>query len=389
MSNHIIVTGPAFVSANLLCRVLQTSPSVYFVNPKDRFSELFQREKFIRNKMTVDSSVNWGPESSLGLLYAKNKESIRSNHTITVDEVLNFERHFPPNQQQIYFLHARTIFDNDNIVELLRDNRFLINVYLNPMHELSLQAIKLFMDRCFFHVSDGVDWSNEIESINSWVDNDYYETICNMMFHMVMFNWPHNYGLSPRALPILEKYDKIINVPMMDILDVDKVMLLSQRLNLKLDYSVVKQIIKTYISLNQYTKYPLFYPDLQIFKRYDQFQKQRINELPALVKEEDYNEIIEKLIKNKEIQIDLISQNIGIGEIYNDFTNIYELFFEAVKLAEKFDYNNLIKKTDKKLISILKTHKSYRFFEKIVKELILKNSKILKNLPKLAVFKPF
>ena len=175
----------------------------------------------------------------------------------------------------------------------------------------------------------------------------------------------------------------------MDILDVDKVMLLSQRLNLKLDYSVVKQIIKTYISLNQYTKYPLFYPDLQIFKRYDQFQKQRINELPALVKEEDYNEIIEKLIKNKEIQIDLISQNIGIGEIYNDFTNIYELFFEAVKLAEKFDYNNLIKKTDKKLISILKTHKSYRFFEKIVKELILKNSKILKNLPKLAVFKPF
>ena len=96
-----------------------------------------------------------------------------------------------------------------------------------------------------------------------------------------------------------------------------------------------------------------------------------------------------KLIKNKEIQIDLISQNIGIGEIYNDFTNIYELFFEAVKLAEKFDYNNLIKKTDKKLISILKTHKSYQFFEKIVKELILKNSKILKNLPKLAVFKPF
>ncbi len=389
MSNHIIVTGPAFVSANLLCRVLQTSPSVYFVNPKERFSELFQREKFIRNKMTVDSSVNWGPESSLGLLYAKNKESIRSNHTITVDEVLNFERHFPPNQQQIYFLHARTIFDNDNIVELLRDNRFLINVYLNPMHELSLQAIKLFMDRCFFHVSDGVDWSNEIESINSWVDNDYYETICNMMFHMVMFNWPHNYGLSPRALPILEKYDKIINVPMMDILDVDKVMLLSQRLNLKLDYSVVKQIIKTYISLNQYTKYPLFCPDLEIFKRYNTFRKYVINDMTSLVEDINYNDIVKKLIKNKEIQIDLISQNIGIGEIYNDFTNIYELFFEAVKLAEKFDYNNLIKKTDKKLISILKTHKSYRFFEKIVKELILKNSKILKNLPKLAVFKPF
>ncbi len=389
MSNHIIVTGPAFVSANLLCRVLQTSPSVYFVNPKERFSELFQREKFIRNKMTVDSSVNWGPESSLGLLYAKNKESIRSNHTITVDEVLNFERHFPPNQQQIYFLHARTIFDNDNIVELLRDNRFLINVYLNPMHELSLQAIKLFMDRCFFHVSDGVDWSNEIESINSWVDNDYYETICNMMFRMVMFNWPHNYGLSSSALPILEKYDKIINVPMMDILDVDKVMLLSQRLNLKLDYSVVKQIIKTYISLNQYTKYPLFCPDLEIFKRYNTFRKYVINDMTSLVEDINYNDIVKKLIKNKEIQIDLISQNIGIGEIYNDFTNIYELFFEAVKLAEKFDYNNLIKKTDKKLISILKTHKSYRFFEKIVKELILKNSKILKNLPKLAVFKPF
>ena len=85
-----------------------------------------------------------------------------------------------------------------------------------------------------------------------------------MVFHVLVFNWPQNYGLSPRALPILEKYDKIINVPMMDILDVDKVMLLSQRLNLKLDYSTVKQIIKAYISLNQYTKYPLFYPNLKI-----------------------------------------------------------------------------------------------------------------------------
>ena len=326
MSNHIIVTGPAFVSANLLCRILQTSPSVYFDNPKNRFLHLFQQERFIRTKMTIDSSVNWA-DSALGILYSKNNESVRSDHAITVDEVLNFEKHFPPNEQQIYFLHARRIFDNDNIIKLLHGDRFLINVYLNPIHELSLQAIKLFMDRCFFHVSDGVDWSGEIEKINWWIDDDYYETICNMMFYMLHFSWPHHYGLSPNALPILEKYDKIINVPMMDILDVDKVMLLSQRLNLKLDYSVVKQIIKAYISLNQYTKYPLFCPDLEIFKRYNTFRKYVINDMTTLVEDINYNDIVKKLIKNKEIQIDLISQNTGIGEIYDDFTNIYELFF--------------------------------------------------------------
>ena len=69
MSNHIIVTGPAFVSANLLCRILQTSPSVYFDNPKNRFLHLFQQERFIRTKMTIDSSVNWA-DSALGILYS-------------------------------------------------------------------------------------------------------------------------------------------------------------------------------------------------------------------------------------------------------------------------------------------------------------------------------
>ncbi len=386
MSNHIIVTGPAFVSANLLCRILQTSPSVYFDNPKNRFSYLFQRERFIRTKMTIDSSVNWESDKAIGILYAKNDESVRSDHTITVDEVLNFEKHFPPNEQQIYFLHAREIFDNDNIVELLRGDRFLINVYLNPMHELSLQAIKIFMDRCFFHVPEGVNWSEETKRINSWVDEDYYETICNMVFHMLVFNWPHHYGLSPSAIPILEKYDKIINVSMMDILDVDKVMLLSQRLNLKLDYSVVKQIIKAYISLNQYTKYPLFYPDSKIFKRIETFQKHVFNDITTLVQDIDYNDIVEKLIINHEIQVDLISQNVGIGEVYNDFTNIYELFLEAIRLAENLDFYNVLKKCDKKLISQLKTHASYPLFEKNIKELTLKNSKIIKNLPKLAVF---
>ena len=386
MSNHIIVTGPAFVSANLLCRILQTSPSVYFDNPKNRFSYLFQRERFIRTKMTIDSSVNWESDKAIGILYAKNDESVRSDHTITVDEVLNFEKHFPPNEQQIYFLHAREIFDNDNIVELLRGDRFLINVYLNPMHELSLQAIKIFMDRCFFHVPEGVNWSEETKRINSWVDEDYYETICNMVFHMLVFNWPHHYGLSPSAIPILEKYDKIINVSMMDILDVDKVMTLSQRLNLKLDYSAVKQIIEAYISLNQYTKYPLFYPDSKIFKRIETFQKHVFNDITTLIQDIDYNNIVERLIINHEIQVDLISQNVGIGEIYNDFTNIYELFLEAIRLAENLDFYNVLKKCDKKLISQLKTHASYPLFEKNIKELTLKNSKIIKNLPKLAVF---
>ena len=386
MSNHIIVTGPAFVSANLLCRLLQTSPSVYFDNPKDRFSHLFQRERFICNKMTIDSSVNWASDRAIGMLYAKDEESVRSNHNITVDDVLNFEKHFPHDKQQIYFLHAREMFDNDNIVELLRGDRFLINVYLNPMHELSLQAIKIFMDRCFFHVSDGVNWSEETKIINSWVNDDYYETVCNMVFRMLAFNWPHHYGLSPRALPILEKYDKIINVSMMDILDVDKVMLLSQRLNLKLDYSTVKQIIKAYISLNQYTKYPLFYPNLKIFKRMDTFQKYVLNDITTLIQDLDYNDIIEKLIINHEIQVDLISQNVGIGEVYNDFTNIYELFLEAIRLAENFGFYDALKNCDKKLISQLKTHESYPLFEKNIKELTLKNSKIIKNLPKLAVF---
>jgi hypothetical protein len=386
MSNHIIVTGPAFVSANLLCRILQTSPSVYFDNPKNRFSHLFQRERFVRNKMTIDSSVNWASDKAIGILYSKNDESVRSDHTITVDEVLNFEKHFPPNEQQIYFLHAREMFDNDDIVELLRGDRFLINVYLNPMHELSLQAIKIFMDRCFFHVPDGVNWSDETKRINSWIDEDYYETVCNMVFHMLVFNWPHNYGLSPRALPILEKYDKIINVPMMDILDVDKVMTLSQRLNLKLDYSAVKQIIEAYISLNQYTKYPLFYPDLKIFKRIDMFQKHVFNDITTLIQDIDYNNIVERLIINHEIQVDLISQNVGIGEIYNDFTNIYELFLEAIRLAENLGFYDVLKNCDKKLISQLKTHESYPLFEKNIKELTLKNSKIIKNLPKLAVF---
>ncbi len=394
MSNHVIVAGPAFVSANLLCRILQTSPQVYFANPEDRFTHIFESEKFIDSKITIDSSVNWDSGSSLESLYSHNfndtGDSIRSNHRITVDEILQFEKHFPPNTQQVYFIHARRIFDNNDIVQLLSDNRFVINVYLNPMHELSLQAMKIYMDRCFFHIPGWTDGGGHKEIINDWSDNDYFSTISNMLYHMLEFTWPHNYGLAPEAIPILQQHDKIINVPMMDILDIDKVMLLGQRLNLKLDYNVVKSIINAYIRLNKYEKYPLIYPNLDMFKHTKMYKKHIRDhngiEIDSVIQEVDNNAIINKLINNAEIRTDLISQNMRIGEVYDDFTNIYELFLIAVRLAEEFKFHKALKNSNKTDRSLLKTHEFYPLFEKKITELTNKNSKIIKNLPKLAVF---
>jgi len=393
MSNHVIVTGPAFVSANLLCRILQTSPQVYFANPKDRFTHIFESEKFIDSKMTIDSSVNWDSGSSLESLYSQDfdntGECVRSDHRITVDQILQFEKHFPPNTQQVYFIHARRIFDNDDIAQLLSDNRFVINVYLNPVHELSLQAMKIFMDRCFFHITSWTD-ADADGSKHNWSSEDYFSTISNMVNHMLKFTWPHHYGLTPEAMPILQQHDKIINVPMMDILDLDKVMLLSQRLNLKLDYNVVKNIIDAYIRLNKYEKYPLIYPNLDMFKHTKTYKKHIKDhngiDIDSVIQEVDNNIVIKKLIKNAEIRTDLISQNMRIGEVYDDFNNIYELFLTAVRLAEELKFYDAFKNSDKKDISLLKTHESYPLFEKNIKELTNKNSKIIKNLPKLAVF---